>query len=69
VQTLALEREAVAAGADIIVAQGAEAGGHGAARATLTLVPEIADYLAGAAPQTLLLAAVGTSTAAGSLPR
>jgi NAD(P)H-dependent flavin oxidoreductase YrpB (nitropropane dioxygenase family) len=29
VQTLALAREAVAAGADVIVAQGAEAGGHG----------------------------------------
>ena len=65
VQTLALAQEAVAAGADIIVAQGAEAGGHGAARATLTLVPEIADYLAGAAPQTLLLAAGGIADGRG----
>ena len=39
-------REAVDAGADIIIAQGGEAGGHGQSRGTLTLVPEIADYLA-----------------------
>jgi nitronate monooxygenase len=65
VQTLALAQEAVAAGADVIVAQGAEAGGHGAARATLTLVPEIADYLADAAPQTLLLAAGGIADGRG----
>src|SRR5258708_675586 len=50
VQTLAHAREAVAAEADIIVAQGAEAGGHGVSRATLTIVPEIADYLARSAP-------------------
>jgi nitronate monooxygenase len=43
VQTLAQARDAAAAGADIIVAQGTEAGGHGAARGTMTLVPEIVD--------------------------
>lgn len=58
-QTLAHAREAVAAGADLVVAQGGEAGGHGGTRATLTLTPEIADYLAGTAPDTLLLAAGG----------
>jgi nitronate monooxygenase len=65
VQTLAHAREAVRAGADIVVAQGAEAGGHGALRATMTLVPEIADYLAAAAPQTLLLAAGGIADGRG----
>jgi nitronate monooxygenase len=59
VQTLALAREAVAAGADVVVAQGTEAGGHGQERTTFSLVPEIADYLAGAAPATLLAAAGG----------
>jgi nitronate monooxygenase len=65
VQTLALAREAVAAGADVIVAQGAEAGGHGIDRATFTLVPEIADYLAGAAPDTVLAAAGGIADGRG----
>ena len=65
VQTMAHAREAVAAGADIVVAQGAEAGGHGFSRATLTLVPEVADYLAGNAPATLLLAAGGIADGRG----
>ncbi len=65
VQTLALAREAVAAGADVVVAQGAEAGGHGFERATFTLVPEIADYLAHAAPDTLLVAAGGIADGRG----
>lgn len=34
------------AGADIIVAQGTEAGGHGASRATLPLVPAVVDAVA-----------------------
>ena len=34
------------AGADFIVAQGTEAGGHGASRATLPLVPAIVDFVA-----------------------
>ena len=38
-------RAAETAGADIIVAQGAEAGGHGAARATLPLVPAVVDAM------------------------
>lgn len=59
VQTLADARRALDAGADVVVAQGTEAGGHGAKRATLTLVPEVADYLAGAAPGVHLLAAGG----------
>jgi nitronate monooxygenase len=39
-------RQAVAAGADVIVAQGSEAGGHGAVRATLPLVPAVVDAVA-----------------------
>jgi nitronate monooxygenase len=65
VQTLALAREAVAAGADVLVAQGTEAGGHGQERTTFTLVPEIADYLAGAAPKTVLVAAGGIADGRG----
>src|SRR5882672_7701926 len=65
IQTLALAREAVAAGADVIVAQGAEAGGHGIERATFTLVPEVADYLAAASPETVLAAAGGVADGRG----
>lgn len=65
VQSMAHAREAVAAGADIIVAQGGEAGGHGELRTTFTLVPEVADYLAKAAPDTLLVAAGGVADGRG----
>jgi nitronate monooxygenase len=64
-QSLAHVDEAIAAGADIVVAQGSEAGGHGATRATLTLVPEVADHLAQRAPDTLLLAAGGIADGRG----
>ena len=64
-QTLAHVREALAAGADIIVAQGAEAGGHGARRGTLAFVPEAADLLARDSPDTLLLAAGGIADGRG----
>lgn len=43
VQTLKDAREAAAKGAQIVVAQGTEAGGHGADRATLPLVPAVVD--------------------------
>ena len=44
VASLAEAREAARLGADVIVAQGTEAGGHGAARRTLfTLLPEVVD--------------------------
>jgi nitronate monooxygenase len=46
VQEVEAAREAVAAGADFIVAQGSEAGGHGAVRATLPLVPAVVDAVA-----------------------
>ena len=51
--------------ADIVVAQGSEAGGHGALRATLTLVPEAADLLAEHAPETHLVAAGGIGDGRG----
>jgi nitronate monooxygenase len=60
---------ALEAGASVLVAQGGEAGGHGAnaleGRSTFTLVPEIADYLATHSPQTLLLAAGGVADGRG----
>ena len=43
VQDLAGARLALEAGADVIVAQGTEADGHGASRATFPLVPAVAD--------------------------
>ena len=46
VQTLRGARKAAAQGAQIVVAQGTEAGGHGADRATLPLVPAVADAVA-----------------------
>ncbi len=69
VQRLDQVPHAIEAGAAVIVAQGGEAGGHGAnaleGRSTFTLVPEIADYLAAHAPDTLLLAAGGVADGRG----
>jgi nitronate monooxygenase len=45
VQCLALAREAAAAGADVLVAHGTEAGGHGGSRGLFTLLPEIVDTI------------------------
>ena len=63
VQQLAQLPQAIEAGATVLVAQGAEAGGHGMNalnnRATLSFVPEVADWLAAHASNTLLLAAGG----------
>lgn len=64
-QTLDDARAALDAGAEIIVAQGAEAGGHGQRRATFTLVPETADLIAARAPDTLLCAAGGVGDGRG----
>lgn len=57
--------DAIDIGADIVVAQGAEAGGHGALRGTLSLVPEVADLLAQQAPDAHLLAAGGIADGRG----
>lgn len=65
VQTLKHAKRAIDCGADIIVAQGTEAGGHGALRATMSFVPEVADLIAQRAPQTLLCAAGGIGDGRG----
>ena len=69
VQTLAQVPMALEAGADVVCAQGGEAGGHGVSgsqnRGTFTLVPEIADFLASQSPDTLLLAAGGVADGRG----
>lgn len=65
VQSLAAAHEAVEAGVTVVVAQGTEAGGHGAARGMSTLVPEIADLLARKSPGTLLCAAGGIADGRG----
>lgn len=65
VQSLEDARRALHVDADIIVAQGAEAGGHGEKRATFTLVPEVADLIARHAPGTLLCAAGGIADGRG----
>jgi len=64
-QTRADAERAIDCGVDVIVAQGTEGGGHGGARATLTLVPELADLIAKRAPQTLLCAAGGIADGRG----
>ena len=45
IQSVALAKEAAANGADVLVAQGTEAGGHGASRGLISLVPEVADSI------------------------
>ena len=65
VQSLSHVDQAIEAGADVIVAQGTEAGGHGASRSTMPFVPEVADYLARKSPATLLLAAGGIADGRG----
>ncbi|MGY8904803.1 MAG: NAD(P)H-dependent flavin oxidoreductase [Burkholderiales bacterium] len=63
IQRVEQAAQAIEAGAGVLAAQGGEAGGHGMnslnSRATMTLVPELADWLAANAPDTLLLAAGG----------
>jgi nitronate monooxygenase len=61
VQDLEGARVARDAGADFIVAQGTEAGGHGASRATLPLVPAVVDAVA----PTPVLAAGGIADGRG----
>jgi nitronate monooxygenase len=43
VQTVAMACDAAAKGADVLVAQGSEAGGHGLSRGTMALVPAVVD--------------------------
>ena len=50
VQNEVMARDAVAKGADIIVAQGTEAGGHGISRSAFTLVPAVVDAIGSRIP-------------------
>jgi nitronate monooxygenase len=61
VTTLDDAKRAFELGADVVVAQGAEAGGHGEGRSTLTFVPAVVD----AATDTPVLAAGGIADGRG----
>src|SRR5262245_23662457 len=50
VQDEVMARQALDAGADLLIAQGTEAGGHGASRTTIDIVPAIVDLAAGRVP-------------------
>lgn len=61
VTTMVEARRAIDVGADVVVAQGTEAGGHGGGRSTLPFVPAVVD-IAGAVP---VLAAGGIADGRG----
>jgi nitronate monooxygenase len=66
VQTFEHAKRAIDVGADVVVAQGTEAGGHGlTARSTMPFVPAVADLIAQRAPHVLLLAAGGIADGRG----
>ncbi|MUM17017.1 nitronate monooxygenase [Mycobacterium sp. CBMA271] len=66
VHNLEQATRAIEVGADVIVSQGGEAGGHGVGqRSTFTLVPEVVDLAAGAAPHVVVLAAGGVTDGRG----
>lgn len=65
VQDLQSTARAVEAGADVIVAQGRASAGCSGPRSTLTLLPEVADFLHREAHDTLLLAAGGIADSRG----
>lgn len=62
VQSIALATDAVGAGADILIAQGTEAGGHGVSRGLVSLVPEVMDAIGAGTP---VLAAGGIADGRG----
>jgi nitronate monooxygenase len=61
VQTLGQARQAAQAGADVIVAQGTEAGGHGMSAPLFTLLPQVVD----ACPDVPVVAAGGIADGRG----
>jgi nitronate monooxygenase len=65
VQTLAQARAVLGQGADIIVAQGSEAGGHGAKRGTMPLVPAVVDLVARSGRDVPVVAAGGIADGRG----
>src|SRR5581483_2202651 len=50
VQSEDMARQALDAGADVLIAQGTEAGGHGASRTLIDIVPAVIDLAAGRVP-------------------
>ncbi len=62
VQTGAMARQALDHGADVLVAQGAEAGGHGVSRGSMALVPALVDL---AGPRVPVVAAGGIADGRG----
>ena len=65
VQTVAMARAAIELGADILIAQGAEAGGHGGRRATFPLVPAVVDEAERSGREVLVVAAGGIADGRG----
>ena len=65
IQTVAQAVEALDIGADIVVAQGTEAGGHGATRSTLALVPAVVDAVRQRNGEVLVVAAGGIADGRG----
>lgn len=66
VGTVAHARHALGVGADVLAAQGTEAGGHGLlTRATFSLVPEIVDLVAERGSDALVLASGGVADGRG----
>lgn len=65
VQSLEQARTVLALGADILIAQGTEAGGHGGRRSTLPLVPAVVDLVAGAGCAVPVVAAGGIADGRG----
>jgi hypothetical protein len=67
VHTLDQALHALDVGANVVVAQGTEAGGHGqVARSTMPFVPAVADAVSRRAPDVLVLAAGGIADGRGS---
>ena len=62
VQSIALAQDAVAAGTDVLIAQGTEAGGHGVSRGLMSLLPEVVDRVG---TETPVLAAGGIADGRG----
>jgi nitronate monooxygenase len=65
VQSLEQARIVLAEGADVIVAQGTEAGGHGGRRSTLPLVPAVVDLVAATGRDVPVVAAGGIADGRG----
>jgi nitronate monooxygenase len=65
VQTVTQAMEALSIGTDIVVAQGTEAGGHGATRSTLALVPAVVDAVRERNGEVVVVAAGGIADGRG----